>query len=160
MQDKQGSHHSVPPSMLMNGAVVAPSSYWPCGSCPGSFRRALTFDELLQIDPLSLRLSQQCATCPRCEVADNNTVSPHYLVSIEWICVSSIPDEKSKNHNTSHEVVNEEEYSIRLGNVLLRLLTLAGNADSHTHNVDPPFQRNNLKEDQKRRPERVEGELG
>ena len=73
MEDKQRCHGPMPPTMLVDSTVVTPGADRPSWPSLGTLRRALTLDELLKVNPFSLRLRQERAACPRGEIADDDT---------------------------------------------------------------------------------------
>lgn len=75
VHDKQECQSSGPPSALLDSAVVAPSTETSFGSYLRSLAGFLTSKELLQINPLSLRIGQQRRPRPRPEVGDDDAKS-------------------------------------------------------------------------------------
>ena len=73
MQDEQGSHHPVPPSVLMHRTIVTPCSHGPSRTSLGPLGGALTPYQLLQVDPFSLRLSEIGTAGPRGKVTNDDT---------------------------------------------------------------------------------------
>lgn len=66
---KQNRHRPRPPTMLVDRAVEAPSPKHPCGWRIWPFRWPLAPEQLLEVDPLPLRLREQsrprlCAKVP------------------------------------------------------------------------------------------------
>lgn len=75
MKSKDYGHGPMPPSMFVDRAIEAPGSDQPRWPTLRSFGRTLTFDELLQINPFTLRLGQIGRPCLRSEVAYDDTES-------------------------------------------------------------------------------------
>lgn len=73
VQRVQYGHHPRPPTMLVNGAVITPLTDAPSRPLLGTLRRTLPLDQLLQVDPFSLRLGEQSGACLGREVADDDT---------------------------------------------------------------------------------------
>jgi hypothetical protein len=62
MDDEDGRHSPRPPAMFVHGTVKAPGTNRPRGTHLWSLRGFLALDELLKIDPFSLRLRQERQT--------------------------------------------------------------------------------------------------
>ena len=76
MENEQGRHRSIPPTVLMNRSIIAPSAELPHRADLRSLGRPLAFDQLLEVDPLSLWLCEQCTSGLRREVANDDTIIP------------------------------------------------------------------------------------
>ena len=70
---KQNRHHPRPPTMLVDRAVEAPSPEHPCGWRLWPFRRPLAPEQLLEVDPLPLRLREQSRTRLCAKVPNDDT---------------------------------------------------------------------------------------
>ena len=154
--------------MLVDGTVEAPSSEILFGPLSRPLRRPLAPDQLLEVDPLLLRLRQQSSACLGTKVPNDDTEkkrgqsaqlykkkNAHIKANNEWECGDS-PDEERENDNGTEQVVDEEKNGVDERRVGLRLLVKARDARHGVHDVNPSFERDNLKEDEKRRVERVE----
>ena len=108
VQSVQHSHYPRPPPVLMDRTVVAPLPNRPRGPLLRAFRRPLSLDELLKVDPFSLWLGEQRRTRLGREVPDNNTDSTDQHVDHSGTAESDSPDEKREDDDTAHQVVGEE----------------------------------------------------
>ena len=70
---KQNRHHSRPPTMLIDRAVKAPSSESPHRPRLWPFRWSLAPEQLLEVNPLSLRLGEQRRAGLRAKVPNDDT---------------------------------------------------------------------------------------
>ncbi len=59
--------------MLVDSTVITPLPDAPRRPLLGTLRRSLSLDELLQVNPLSLRLREESRTRLRREVTDDDT---------------------------------------------------------------------------------------
>ena len=106
--------------MLVHRSVVAPLPNGPRRPLLRTFRWTLPLDQLLQVNPLSLRLGEQRGTRLRRKVADDNTALT--VSTTIWKGIGlGIPDEERKNNDTTHQVVDQEEDRVTQGCVRLRL---------------------------------------
>ena len=71
-----------------------------------------------------------------------------------------LPDEQREDNDSAHQVVDEEEDRVAHGRVRLWLQALAPNRRRDIQYVNPPLERDDLKQDEKRLPERIERERG
>ena len=74
VQGVQHGHHPGPPTVLMYGTVEAPPPDRPRRPLLRPFRRSLPFDQLLEVNPLTLGLCEQSGARPGSEVADDDTI--------------------------------------------------------------------------------------
>jgi hypothetical protein len=70
---KQNRHHPRPPTVLIDRAVEAPSSEPPRGPRLWPFRRPLAPEQLLEVNPLPLRLREQSRARLRAKVPNDDT---------------------------------------------------------------------------------------
>jgi hypothetical protein len=70
---KQNRHHPRPPAMFVDRAVEAPSPESLCGSRLWPFRRPLAPEQLLEVDPLPLRLREQSGARLSAKVPNDDT---------------------------------------------------------------------------------------
>lgn len=82
MSYKDSRHPSRPPSVLMNGSIKTPSPEEPVRPHLRSLRRSLPIDQLLQVDPLALRLCEERGTRLRTKVPDDDTTDKNKIYGI------------------------------------------------------------------------------
>jgi hypothetical protein len=139
--------------MLVDRAVKAPSPEPPPGPYLRPLRRPLAPEQLLKVDPFPLRLRQQGSARLGTEVPNDDTglKRERLFISEEKARGErqrTSPDEHRENDNTTEQVVDDEKDCVDLGCVGLRLLVGSCDARHDAHDVDPPLERDDLKEDE------------
>lgn len=146
MSKKQECHHPRPPAMLLFCPVKAPSPDRPFWARLRPFGRLLALEQLLQVDPFSLRMGEQCRSSLRPEVPNDDTASDqnegqrtidrHERGDL----ARRLPYEKRQDDYAAQKIVNQEEYGVRLASIRLRLLVFASDGRGSVHHVDPSLQ--------------------